>query len=155
MIQHLVLSLHFFICKNDIAPLPLFCGKGAVSLSKKLRAFSQTKSLSQMEKRASPLFQAFFPLQPRFFLNQAAVFRQSHPLPLFCGKGAFHFFMAHAWQFPQGAVRHGQKSAERLGKDNSGRCFRPAVRGHGGSRRGTAAPTGKRGIPAPLSWTAQ
>ncbi|HJC72755.1 MAG TPA: hypothetical protein H9698_08205, partial [Candidatus Ruthenibacterium merdavium] len=40
-------------------------------------AFSQTVSLSQMEKRASPLFQAFFPLQPRFFLNQAAVFRQS------------------------------------------------------------------------------
>ena len=30
-----------------------------------------------MEKRASPLFQAFFPLQLVFFLNQAAVFRQS------------------------------------------------------------------------------
>ena len=63
--------------------------------------------------------------------------------------------MAHAWQFPQGAVRHGQKSAERLGKDNLGRCCRPAVRGRGGSRRGTAVPTGKRGIPAPPFSTAQ
>ena len=43
-------------------------------------ASSQTVSLSQMKKRASPLFQAFFPLQPRFFLNQAAVFRQSQPM---------------------------------------------------------------------------
>lgn len=79
------------------------------------------------------------------------------PLPWKCGKGAVALkkIMAHAWQFPQGAVRHGQKSAERLGKDNSGRCCRPAALGRGGSRRGTAAPTGKRGIPAPLSWTAQ
>ena len=39
--------------------------------------FRQTLSLFQMEKRASPLFQAFFPLPLGFFLNQAAVFRQS------------------------------------------------------------------------------
>ena len=48
-----------------------------VSVCRKSFAFSQTVSLFQMEKRASPLFQAFFPLRPRFFLNQAAVFRQS------------------------------------------------------------------------------
>ena len=50
------------------------------SVCRKSFAFSQTVSLFQMEKRASPLFQAFFPLQPRFFLNQAAVFRQSQPM---------------------------------------------------------------------------
>ena len=47
------------------------------SVCRKSFAFSQTVCLFQMEKRASPLFQAFFPLQPRFFWNQAAVFRQS------------------------------------------------------------------------------
>ena len=47
------------------------------SACRKSFAFSQTVCLFQMEKRASPLFQAFFPLPLRFFLNQAAVFRQS------------------------------------------------------------------------------
>ena len=47
------------------------------SACRKSFAFSQTVCLFQMEKRASPLFQAFFPLQHGFFLNQAAVFRQS------------------------------------------------------------------------------
>ena len=49
-----------------------------LSVCRKSFAFSQTVCLFQMEKRASPLFQAFFPLQHVFFLNQAAVFRQSH-----------------------------------------------------------------------------
>ncbi len=31
----------------------------------------------RLEKRASPLFQAFFPLPLGFFLNQVTVFRQS------------------------------------------------------------------------------
>ena len=48
-----------------------------LSVCRKSFAFSQTVCLFQMEKRASPLFQAFFPLQLVFFLNQAAVFRQS------------------------------------------------------------------------------
>ena len=47
------------------------------SVCRKSFTFSQTETLSKMEKGASPLFQAFFPLQPRFFLNEAAVFRQS------------------------------------------------------------------------------
>ena len=51
--------------------------RSCASVCRKSFAFSQTLSLFQMEKRASPLFQAFFPLQPRFFLNEAAVFRQS------------------------------------------------------------------------------
>ena len=50
------------------------------SACRKSFAFSQTVCLFQMEKRASPLFQAFFPLQLVFCLNQAAVFRQSRRL---------------------------------------------------------------------------
>ena len=48
------------------------------SVCRKSFGFSQSVCLSQMEKRVSPLFQAFFPLQARLFLNQAAVFRHSH-----------------------------------------------------------------------------
>ena len=39
------------------------------SACRKSFAFSQTVCLFQMEKRASPLFQAFFPLQHGFFIS--------------------------------------------------------------------------------------
>ncbi len=64
-----------WFCKLHTKRTP--AGSAGVPVCRKSFAFSQTVSLFQMEKRASPLFQAFFPLRPRFFLNQAAVFRQS------------------------------------------------------------------------------
>ena len=48
-----------------------------VPVCRKSFAFSQTEPYLKWKRGLSPLFQAFFPLQPGFFLNQAAVFRQS------------------------------------------------------------------------------
>ena len=47
-----------------------------VPVCRKSFAFSQTEPYLKWKRGLSPLFQAFFPLQPGFFLNQAAVFRQ-------------------------------------------------------------------------------
>ena len=39
--------------------------------------FHKLKPYLKWKRGLGPLFQAFFPLQPRFFLNKAAVFRHS------------------------------------------------------------------------------
>ena len=43
----------------------------------KASLFHKLNPYSKWKRGLSPLFQTFFPLQPDFFLNQAAVFRQS------------------------------------------------------------------------------
>ena len=42
--------------------------------------FHKPKPYLKWKRGLSPLFQAFFPLQPKFSLNQAAVFEQSQRL---------------------------------------------------------------------------
>ena len=58
------------------------CRSAGFQFVEKASLFHKLKPNLKWKRGLSPLFQAFFPLQPDFFLNQAAVFRQSQSLPL-------------------------------------------------------------------------
>ena len=66
---------------------------GVVMTVEKALLFHKLNLYLKWKRGLSPLFQAFFPLPPDFFLNQAAVFRQS-PKPLAERQGAFYAYVS-------------------------------------------------------------
>ena len=61
----------------------------------KASLFDKLNPYHKWKRGLSPLFQAFFPLQLVFFLNQAAVFRQSQS-PMIASGFPFGFFLNEA-----------------------------------------------------------